>query len=279
MPLFYLLFGLYGLLLLATPFLAIALYVRNSKLRQELNELAEENAKQHTKLQRAIGELQTKLGATSSPSAPTVEKHATPEASQPSVIQVPRSYPHVPSPSPLAVPPQFIPQPPLKTPTPLPIPLTEKKPEAAPEQKPQAPPPSVLVPPVIATPPAVPPATPTEPKPLAPTAQAPLEPKPTPPPAPPKVIAPPTVPHTPVIPPPQPAAIPPTASASVSTPPPFSPLRTSAPRPTMKDRMRAISALEDALWNQLVRQTRRHHGCYRRDHNRLVQAPIFWSSR
>ncbi|HJX95075.1 MAG TPA: DUF2339 domain-containing protein, partial [Candidatus Acidoferrum sp.] len=249
----YLLFGLYGLLLLASPFLAIALYVRNSKLRKQLNELAEENAKQHTKLQRAIGELQSKLGATASYRTPSVEKPATTEASQPSVVPVPPSYPHVPIPSPIAGPPQFVPQPPLKTLTAPPIPPTEKTTEAAPEQKPQASPPSVPVPPVTATPPAIPPVTPTEPKPiepkpLVPTPQPPApESQPTTPPAPPKVIIPPAVPHTPAMPPPQPAAIPPAVNARVSTPPPFSPLRASAPKPTMKDRMRAISALEDAL--------------------------------
>src|SRR5271163_1484030 len=89
MPLFYLLFGLYGLLLLATPFLAIALYVRNSKLRQQLNELAEENAKQHTKLQRAIGELQTKIGATASPATPAAERPVAPDIRQPSPVPVP----------------------------------------------------------------------------------------------------------------------------------------------------------------------------------------------
>ena len=253
MPLFYLLFGLYGLLLLATPFLAIAVYLRNSKLRQQLNELAEENAKQHTKLQRAIGELQSKLGATASPAAPTAEKHPTPEASQPSVVPVPRSYPHVQIPSPVAVPPRVEVQAPIKPQTAPPIPPTEKKPEAVPEQKPQIPAPVVPVPPVTVTPPVIPPGTPIEPKPiepkpLAPTPQSPSpESKPTPPPAPPKVVVPPAIPHTPAMPPPQPAAIPPAASARVSSPPPFSPLRTPAPRPTMKDRMKAISALEDAL--------------------------------
>jgi hypothetical protein len=174
----YLLFGLYGLLLLATPFLAIALYFRNSKLRKQLNELAEENTKQHTKLQRAIGELQSKLGATASYRTPSVEKPATTEASQPSVVPVPPSYPHVPIPSPIAVPPQFVPQPPLKTLTAPPIPPTEKTTEAAPEQKPQASPPSVPLPPVTATPPAIPPVTPAEPKPIEPK---PLVPTPQPP--------------------------------------------------------------------------------------------------
>jgi hypothetical protein len=47
-------------------------------------------------------------------------------------------------------------------------------------------------------------------------------------------------------PPTVPATIP-AAAARTFTPPPFSPLRTPAPKPTMKDRMRAISALEDTL--------------------------------
>ena len=71
---FYLLIGFYGLLLLATPFLAIWLYFRNANLKKQLTELVEENAKQHTKLQRAIGELQAKFGATASPTTSTAEK-------------------------------------------------------------------------------------------------------------------------------------------------------------------------------------------------------------
>src|SRR5580704_17228724 len=113
---FYLLFGFYGLLLLATPFLAIWLYFRNAKLKQQLNELVEENAKQHTKLQRAIGELQTKVGATVSPAASTAEKPVAPEVSHPSALPVPRSYPHVLIPSPVAVPPRVEVQPPIKRP-------------------------------------------------------------------------------------------------------------------------------------------------------------------
>ncbi len=55
MPLLYLLFGLYGLLLLATPFVAIAVFLRHARLQKQLNDLAEENAKQITRLQRAVG--------------------------------------------------------------------------------------------------------------------------------------------------------------------------------------------------------------------------------
>src|SRR5580698_2173372 len=102
---FYLLFGFYGLLLLATPFLAIWLFFRNAKLKQQLTELVEENAKQHTKLQGAIGELQTKVGATVSPATPATENPAAPEVSHPSAVPVPRSYPHVLIPSSTAIPP------------------------------------------------------------------------------------------------------------------------------------------------------------------------------
>src|SRR5208282_1427362 len=48
MPLLILFFVLFGLLLLVTPFLTIALFFREAKLRKQLNDLAEENAKQHT---------------------------------------------------------------------------------------------------------------------------------------------------------------------------------------------------------------------------------------
>jgi Predicted membrane protein (DUF2339) len=259
---FYLLFGFYGLLLLATPFLAIWLYFRNAKLKQQLTELAEENAKQHTKLQRAIGELQTKVGATVSPAPPAVEKPAAPEVSHPSVVPVPRSYPHIQIPSPIAAPPRVEVKPPA-APT---IPAADEKPDSAPEQIPALPKPAAPALPVTATPPTIPsapplatpqkppsPAAPLEPKPAEPKPLAPAPPAPppvahpTPPEAPPKISPPSGVPHAPAMPPPQPAAVPPAATARISTPPSFSPLRTPAPRPTMKDRMRAISALEDAL--------------------------------
>jgi hypothetical protein len=265
MPLLYLLFGLYVLLLLATPFLAIALYVRHTSFRKQLNDLSEENAKQLTKLQRAVGELQTKLAATAVPAPPTVEKPVTPEAHQP--IPVPRSFPHIPTYPPVAVSPRTEVQPPTKPQTPPSIPVTEKKPESPPEQKPLVVTPASPAPPVTVAPPIIPPATPVvplpqkpptpsaplepkpvEPKPLPPAAPAPPpDAKPTPPPAPPKVIAPPAVPHAPVMPPPQPAAIPPAASARISTPAPTSPLRTPAPKPTFQQRMKTVSAIEETL--------------------------------
>ena len=249
MPLLILFAVVYGLVLFATPIFAIALYLKSVRLRKQLNDLAEENAKQFTKLQRAVGELQTKVAATVPPTAPPADKTVSPEVHTPA--PVPRSFPQAHLPTPVAVPPRVEVQPPAKPQTPPSIPVTGKKPEPAPELNPPVPTPAApaaapsqkLPEPVAPLQP-----KPVDPKPLAPATQAPPpEAKPTAPPAPPKAIPTPAVPHAPAMPPPlhQPAA--PPASARVSTQPTFSPLRTAAPRPTMKDRMKAISALEDAL--------------------------------
>jgi hypothetical protein len=248
MPLLYLLFGLYALVLLAAPFLAIGLYVRHARLRKQLNELAEENAKQFVRLQRAVGELQTKLAATAPPASPAPERASSPEARQP--IPVPRSFPHVQIPPPVMVSPRVeMPLPSKPQPT-EPIPATEKKPDSAPEQKPLVPTPAALVPPAIVTAPvipAAPPVTVSPHKPPAPATQVPPpEAKPTLPPVPPKVV-PPAVPHLPAMPPPAPAAIPPAAAARIATPPPISPPRAPAPKPTFQQRMKKVSALEETL--------------------------------
>ncbi len=241
MPFLYLLYLFYGLTLLAVPFLLISLFVRQAKLRKQLNDLADENAKQFTKLQRAVGELQTKVAATVPSPAAAAEKPVAQEVHPPA--PVPSAHPQVPAYPPVVVSPRVEVQPPSKLQPSPSIPPAEKKPEPAPDQKPLAPTPAAPLAPT--------PAAPLAPKPAVPVPQAPtIEAKPTPPSTSPKVTPSPAVPHTPttpVIPPPQPAAIPPAATARISTPPTFSPLRTPAPRPTMKDRMKAISALEDAL--------------------------------
>jgi Predicted membrane protein (DUF2339) len=255
-PFLYLLYVFYGLTLLAAPVLFISLLFRQARLRKQLNDLAEENNQKFMKLQRAVGELQAKLAATGPPpAAPPTEKPASTEVRQ--SVPVPQPSPQVPTHPPVAVSPRVeVHLPPKPQPTPT-IPVVEKKPELAP------------VPPVTATPPIIPaahppapaqpmppkPPVPLEPKPVVPAPQAPTpEVKPTSPsaPAPPKVISPtpltPQVPAPPVIPPvSQPTTVPPAAAARTFTPPPFAPLRSPAPRPTMKDRMRAISALEDTL--------------------------------
>lgn len=207
MPLLYLMVVLFVCLAIATPFLTLFLLGRQAKLRRELNELAAENENQHTKLQRAVGELQSKLAAGAQPVAPRAERPVTPEVHQ--QVPVPRSFPVVPIPVPPIVPPvkqtpavqpRVEVRPPVEPPTPPPITVTEKKPEPAP-------------------PPIVPPA------------------------APPKTIPPPIAPHPPVV----PATPPQTAAARISPPPLISPLRTPAPQPTLQQRMKGVSAIEETL--------------------------------
>ena len=266
MPLLlYLLLGLYGLLLLATPFLVIGLYVRQARLRKQLNELAEENAKQLSRLQRAVGELQTKLTATVPPATPAPDRASSPEARQP--VPVPRSFPHLQIPLPVVVSPRVEVPPSSKPQVTLPIPVTEKRPEPAAEQKPLAPTPAASVPPVMVTAPVIPAAPPVtasphkspapaapseskpaEPRPVAPATQVPPEAKPSAPPlVPPKLVPAPAVPHPPAMPPPAPATIPPAVAARVATPPPTSPLRVPAAKPTLQQRMKKVSALEETL--------------------------------
>src|SRR5690348_12362889 len=165
MPTAYLFLALYGLVLLATPILTIALYLRYAKLRKQLNETIEENARNLTQLQRAVGELQNKLATGSLPSVPPPEKSVAPEVRQ--QVPVPRSFPVVPIPPapvvpPLqqtpAAPPRVGPQPPSQPPATPTIPVVEKKPEPAPINAPKPTVPVTQVPPVQTTP--APPAAP-----------------------------------------------------------------------------------------------------------------------
>src|SRR5690242_12915513 len=150
----YLFLVLYGLVLLATPILTIALYLRYGRLRKQLNETIEENARNLTQLQRAVGELQNKLATGSLPSVPPPEKSVTPEVRQ--QVPVPRSFPVVPiPPAPIvpplpqtpAVPPRVGLQPPVQPPATPPVPVVEKKPEPAPISAPKPTVPVMQLPP------------------------------------------------------------------------------------------------------------------------------------
>lgn len=252
MALIYLIAIFCGCVFLIAPIWLIALSVRSAALKRQLKELAEETAKQQTKLQRIIGELQTKLAALSAEGPAKAERVA------PEVPSVPpaKSTPPVPVRVEAKPPAPVAPAPPVPI---SPTQTAEKKPEPIVEVRPPAPAPTAPASPVVAAPlPSVTPAVakppaPPEQKPLAPAAQAPPHtepPKAAPlltPPAPPKATPPPSVPpplpkHTPLA-----AEVPPAAAARISSPPLSSSFRVPAPRPTMKDRMRAVSALEDAL--------------------------------
>jgi hypothetical protein len=204
---------LVGIFLIATPILAVVLLVKHSSLRSEFNRLKEENARQHTSFQREVADLKSKLAAT---------HHAAPVAGEP--VQRPVTSPTPPPKETPAPPPRVESPASVKVPVPMSFPVSEKKPEAPSVQKPQEPAPAQKLP----TPP-----LPAEPKPVLPVAA-----------------------KTPVgartstpVPPPQfptiPSSQPPAPRIPALTP--LSAYRVSAPRPTLQQRMKTVSAIEETL--------------------------------
>jgi hypothetical protein len=240
LALLYLIAVFYGLLLVALPVWLIVLSIQSSSLRRKLKELEEESARERLKLQRAIGELQSKLAAAQATAQPATER--TTPAAPPSPVPTP--------PPPVAVPRSFpvVPIPPAPAVSPL-------KPPPPPASQPIA-----QTPPVTATPPkpAVPPAGPStaapeQPQPAASMAEPPSyhEQKPAAlPSGPPKVATPPATAHppaTPAIPPRPSTAIPPAATARSSAPREYSPLSIPAAKSSAQERMKAISSIEELL--------------------------------
>src|SRR5690348_31961 len=220
MPEVELLVFLIAIFLIATPIIALILLVRYSKVRSELNRLSEENARQHTSFQRELADLKRQLSVAVHPAVPTVEK--------------PLERPVV-APSPAATTVQNIrvPSPQVELPAPVKLP------------------PAVSVP----TPPVQPPlpSVPSEPKPAIPAAgKTPAEVKPSAPVAPPQTTPPsvpwsqPSAPRIPAPKPPAPAQIPPSATC-VSAPPPLSAYRVPTPRPTLQQRLKTVSSIEETL--------------------------------
>ena len=232
MPMVELLVFLIAIFLIATPIIALILLVRYSKVRSELSRLDEENARQHASFQRELADLKRQLSVAVRPAAPAAEK--------------PLERPVV-APSPAAT---------TMRETPAPSPRVDL-------------PAAVKVPPLVSvpTPQAQPPITPTglpaqkvpvlpvsvEPKPVLPAAKTPVEVKPSGPVVPSQTTVPtvplsqPSAPRIPAPTPRVPAQTPAAAAARVSVPPPISPYRVPAPKPTFQQRMRTVSAIEEAL--------------------------------
>src|SRR5882757_3545604 len=249
MPLAELIFVLFAILAIATPFITLILLGKYKRLRENLDKLTEENSRQHNSFQREVADLKRQISAAAHPAAPVAsgltQRPAAPAA--PSVKETPVPTTHVD----LSVP--------VKLPAPMSFPIPEKKPEPQPLQKPQEPSPITPAPVPIA-PASAPtqrlpaPTAPVQPKPVLPAAaKTPAEVK-SPAPVAPSQTTPPLIsssqPPAPRIPMPTPRAtaeIPPGVAARVSAPPPIAAYRAPAPKPTLQQRMKTVSAIEETL--------------------------------
>jgi hypothetical protein len=250
MPLVELIFALFAILAIATPFITLVLLAKYKKLRVNLEQLAEENSKQHTSFQREVADLKRQLTAAVRPAAPVagepVQRPAGPAS--PTVRETPVPAPRVDLPAP------------VKPPAPISsFPILEKKPEPPQPQMPQEPAP-VTPAHVPMAPASTPmqklpaPSAPVETKPVLPAAaKTPVEVKPSAPAAPSQTIpssVPSPQPPGPRIPAPTPrvtAEIPSGAAARVSGPPPVSAYRVPSSKPTLQQRMKSVSAIEETL--------------------------------
>jgi hypothetical protein len=224
---------LIAIFLIATPIIALILLVRYSKVRSELSRLGEENARQHASFQRELADLKRQLSVAVDPAAPAAEK----PLERPLVV---------PSPAATTIRETLAPSPRVELPGPvkLPPPVSRPTPQVQPRITPADPPAQRLP---------IPPA-PVEPKPVLPAAaKTPVEVKPSGPVVPSQTTVP-TVPlsqpsaaRIPTPTPRVPAEPPPAAAARVSAAPPISPYRVPAPKPTFQQRMKTVSAIEEAL--------------------------------
>jgi hypothetical protein len=240
---------LYALFALATPILVIVLYIRYSSLRDRMKAAEEDIAKQAAALRHEIADLRKQLAALKVPgtTAALGEEHrpaAAPSHSAPMEPVKTEPRPFVPLPSVVVpLPRQFTPGAPVepkKTDLPPSAPVVQ--PPAQPAQPPQKEEPKVPSAPAHPAPePQMPVAPPTPPRPISP---APV--KPEVPPAPPAKVPTPEVPaaassslqqqeHTA------------TTSARVSAPSAYSPLRIPSSKPSLQERMKRVSAFEEAL--------------------------------
>ena len=233
MPMVELLVFLIAIFLIATPIIALILLVRYSKVRSELSRLGEENARQHASFQRELADLKRQLSVAVDPAAPAAEKPlerplVVPSPAATTIRETPAPSPRVELPGPVKLPP------------PVSLPTPQVQPRITP-----ADPPAQRLP--------IPPA-PVEPKPVLPAAaKTPVEVKPSGPVVPSQTTVP-TVPlsqpsaaRIPTPTPRVPAEPPPAAAARVSAAPPISPFRVPAPKPTFQQRMKTVSAIEEAL--------------------------------
>src|SRR5258708_8160133 len=237
------------MLAVVPPVIPLGRLGKYKKLRQNLDQLAEENSREHASFQREVADLKRQLSAavhpTPSPAVDAVPGPAVPVA--PAVQETPVPALGVDLPAP------------VKLPAPMEFPASEKKPEPQRVQQPQKPAPvaptSAPIAPVI-TPaqelPAAP--APVDREPVLPAAaKTPAEVKPAAPAAPPQTTLPSVTspqrpaPRIPAPTPPVPTETPSHSPPRVSVAPPISAYRVPAPKPTFQQLMKTVSAIEEAL--------------------------------
>src|SRR6267154_2577029 len=70
MPLAELIFVLFAILAIATPFITLILLGKYKRLRENLDKLTEENSRQHNSFQREVADLKRQISAAAHPAAP-----------------------------------------------------------------------------------------------------------------------------------------------------------------------------------------------------------------
>ena len=231
MPLVELIAILVGVLVIVSPFISLALLSKYKKLRQSVDQLAEDNSRTHAALEKAVADLKRQLASVGH----VVPPPTSASAAKPMTPVVPVA-PVAPT-SPVVREPIVVAPPEAKLPPPAPVApqVTEKKPEAPsvipkPEFPAAAKSPAEVKPSVPVPPPPVAPAIPSIP-PSPPTPQIRVKP-PAPTPTP-----------TSTVPTSQPSG----SGARISSPSSISPFRVTAPKPTFQQRMKTVSAIEEAL--------------------------------
>jgi Predicted membrane protein (DUF2339) len=235
---------LYGLLVLAAPILVLALYIRFNKLQTRLNGIEEESAKHTAALRREIAELRKQIAVHTVAAAPVHEdRKDDAKAQEPIADAAKRDAAQHPISPVTAIPPKPTVAPvhtePPKIEIPPRAPVALHAPEIPPPAKKeelslpaQPTPPVVIKSPTPATPPSLPAPPPVQIKASAPGSSP--EPK-------------------------TPAEMPAAGSAHLksepgklstaraSVPSAYSPLRVPAPKPSIQERLKKVSAFEEAL--------------------------------
>src|ERR1700704_2191312 len=91
MPLAELVVVLFAILVITTPFITLVLLGKYKRLRDHLDQLTEENSREHASFQREVANLKRQLTAAAYPAAPTAKEAPVPaqRADLPTPVKLP----------------------------------------------------------------------------------------------------------------------------------------------------------------------------------------------